>query len=75
MGEAHINNLIRLATRQDDPLRPANFAYGLEIHTGDVWMAGTDALVTFTLTGLNGTRAFPSIPSRRTAWRGTTGTS
>lgn len=54
MNEAHIQPLIRLATRKDDPQRPGNFAYGLKVHTGDVWMGGTDAVLTFTLTGQNG---------------------
>jgi glycerophosphoryl diester phosphodiesterase len=54
MLEPNIAPLIRLATRADDLMQPANFAYGLEIHTGDKWMAGTDANVTFTLTGQNG---------------------
>jgi glycerophosphoryl diester phosphodiesterase len=48
-------SIIRLANRNDDPFRPSNFTYGLTIHTGDVWMGGTDANVTFTLTGLAGT--------------------
>jgi PLAT/LH2 domain len=54
MNEANIQPIIRLATRQDDPVRPGNFAYGLEVHTGDVWMGGTDAVLTFTVTGQNG---------------------
>ena len=46
--------LIRLATRADNPFHPANFGYGLNIHTSDKWMAGTDANVTFTLHGSAG---------------------
>jgi hypothetical protein len=53
-GEAEFNPLIRLATRADNPFQPANFNYGLHIHTGDKWMAGTDANVTFTLRGSAG---------------------
>lgn len=53
-GEGQFASIIRLATRADDPFTNANFAYGLHIHTGDKWMAGTDANVTFTLTGTNG---------------------
>jgi PLAT/LH2 domain len=49
--ENQFNSVIRLATRADNPFRPANFAYGLHIHTADKWMAGTDANVTFTITG------------------------
>ena len=52
--ESEFTSLIRRATRLDDPLIPANFAYGLQVHTGDKWMGGTDANVTFTLTGANG---------------------
>jgi hypothetical protein len=53
-AEAEFNSLIRLATRADNPFDPANFDYGLHIHTGDKWMAGTDANVTFTLNGSAG---------------------
>ncbi len=52
--EPEFANMIRLATRVDDPYRPPNFAYGLYMHTSDKWMAGTDANVTFTLNGANG---------------------
>jgi len=44
----------RLATRADNPFLPANAAYGLIVRTSDIHMAGTDAKVTFTLTGANG---------------------
>lgn len=47
-------SVIRMANRHDNPLRPANCAYSLTIHTGDVRMAGTDANLTFTLHGTNG---------------------
>jgi PLAT/LH2 domain len=50
-SEGQFASTIRLATRADDPFKPANFAYGLHIHTADKWMAGTDANITFTLTG------------------------
>lgn len=53
-GEAEFASLIRIAQRIDDPFVPADFAYGLIVHTGDKWMAGTDAHVTFTLTGTLG---------------------
>jgi hypothetical protein len=46
-----MKTLIRLATRDDDPFNPPNMAYGLTIVTGDVGHAGTDAHVTFTVTG------------------------
>lgn len=55
IGEPEFGSVIRLATRQDDPFRPGDFTYGLVIHTSDKWMAGTDANITFTLTGTNGT--------------------
>ncbi len=47
-------SFIHLANRNDNPFVPYNFAYGLVIHTGDLHMAGTDANVTFTLTGTDG---------------------
>ncbi len=53
-AEAEFNPLIRLAARADNPFQPANFGYGLHVHTGDKWMAGTDANVTFTLNGSSG---------------------
>jgi hypothetical protein len=53
-AEPEFSSVIRLATREDNPFRPANFGYGLHIHTADKWMAGTDANVTFTLTGSAG---------------------
>jgi hypothetical protein len=45
---------IRLATRDDNPLTPLTEAYALQVHTGNVVDAGTDANVTFTLTGCLG---------------------
>ncbi len=51
LGESEFSAGIRLATRGDDPFSPANLAYGLAIHTGNAWRAGTDARVTFTVTG------------------------
>jgi hypothetical protein len=48
------SSFLRLARRSDNPFVPYNFAYGLVIHTGDVQMRGTDANVTFTLTGARG---------------------
>jgi hypothetical protein len=47
--------VIRMATRADNPFNQPNAAYGLYIHTGDKKMAGTDAHLTFTLTGSKGT--------------------
>ena len=44
----------RLARRSDDPFLPANASYGLAVRTSDVGRAGTDANVTFTVTGENG---------------------
>lgn len=44
-------DVVRLATRADNPFRPANWTYGLTIKTADVVMGGTDANITFTLTG------------------------
>lgn len=45
---------IRLATREDNPFQTANEAYGLEIVTSDVYTAGTDSDLTFTLKGSRG---------------------
>jgi hypothetical protein len=47
-------SLVRMARREDNPFRPANFAYSLHVSTSDRSMAGTDANVTFTLTGALG---------------------
>ncbi len=44
----------RVARRSDNPFLPANASYGLTARTSDVSMAGTDANVTFTVTGANG---------------------
>jgi glycerophosphoryl diester phosphodiesterase len=52
--EAEFNPFIRLANRVDNPFQLGNFNYGLHIHTGDRWMAGTDANVTFTINGSAG---------------------
>src|SRR5262249_49939798 len=46
---------IRLATREDNPFKPENQAYGLEVTTLDIDTGGTDAPLTFTLEGCRGT--------------------
>jgi hypothetical protein len=46
---------LRLGTRADNMWTQPNRRYGLVVHTGDVGSAGTDAHVTFTLTGTAGT--------------------
>ncbi len=53
-GEPEFIPMVRIATRDDNPFEPANFAYRLLIRTRDVKMAGTDANVTFTLKGAAG---------------------
>jgi hypothetical protein len=53
-AEEEFAPLIRLATRGDYPFTPANSNYGLVVHTGGRFNAGTDAKVTFTLTGTLG---------------------
>jgi glycerophosphoryl diester phosphodiesterase len=63
-NESQFRSVIRLAARNDDPFSPANLAYGLTIHTGDTWMAGTDANVTFTLTGAAGSASITVDTSR-----------
>ncbi|GEM_PF-1134952 len=45
---------IRLAIRDDNPFQPANEAYGLEIVTSDLYTAGSDGDLTFTLNGNRG---------------------
>jgi len=47
-------HFVRLAVRDDNPFTPFNAAYSLKVHTADRLMAGTDAIVTFILTGSNG---------------------
>ncbi|MFI1161861.1 PLAT/LH2 domain-containing protein, partial [Streptomyces sioyaensis] len=55
IAESESAALVRLATRDDNPFEPGNYAYGLTVRTGKYWRAGTDANVTFTLTGTLGT--------------------
>jgi hypothetical protein len=54
---------VRLATRADNPLRPdtneSSRAYGIQITTKDVSLAGVDADLTFTLSGTNGAATAP----------------
>lgn len=67
MMESEFQPLVRMATRTDNPFRPAVCAYGLEIHTADVLHAGTDSNVTFTLTGSSGSAKITvdtSLPGR-----------
>ncbi len=45
---------IRLASRTDNPFTPLNQAYALKVVTANVAGAGTDAMLTFTLTGCKG---------------------
>ena len=54
LGEPGFQPLVRLAGRRDDPFTRADTAYALQVHTGDEPNAGTDAHVTFTLTGTLG---------------------
>ncbi len=65
-AEPELRSTVRLATRTDDPCAGPRAAYGLIVHTGDKWMAGTDANVTFTLTGATGS----SSVTVNTRWRG-----
>jgi hypothetical protein len=52
--KSEFTSMIRLATRLDNPMQPDNFNYGLLIHTSDQDHAGTDANLTFTITGSAG---------------------
>jgi PLAT/LH2 domain/Glycerophosphoryl diester phosphodiesterase family len=54
MEEPEFQPLVRPATRADNPLAAPPAAYGLIVHTGERCFAGTDARVTFTLTGDSG---------------------
>ncbi len=54
MGDPEFIPMVRMATRDDNPFEPANFAYRLLIRTRDVLWAGTNANVTFTLEGTVG---------------------
>ena len=47
----------RLATRDDNPFLPPNAAYGLIVQTSNVGMGGTNANLSFTITGARGTCA------------------
>ena len=53
-GSEEFKSVVRYANRDDDPFNPPNNNYGLTVKTGDEGHAGTDANVTFTLTGANG---------------------
>src|SRR5215212_4378439 len=58
---------VRLATRADNPLRPdtneSSRAYGIKPTTRDVFLAGADAFLTFTLNGTNGSATAPRYNS------------
>ena len=51
IDQGKFQTMIRLATREDNPFTPSNFAYALTVHTDSRHNAGTDANITFTLTG------------------------
>jgi hypothetical protein len=53
-GDGRFQSMIRLATREDNPFTPSNAAYALTVHTDSRHNAGTDANVTFTVTGTFG---------------------
>jgi hypothetical protein len=52
--EPEFQSKVRLAGRSDNPFTRPDTAYALQVHTGDEQNAGTDAHVTFTLTGTLG---------------------
>ena len=54
LRSGEFNRRFRPAIRSDNPFLPPNSAYGLTVRTSDIHMAGTDANVTFTLTGTKG---------------------
>jgi len=51
MARPEFADVVRLAVRADNPFAGARRAYALVIKTGDVGSGGTDANITFTLTG------------------------
>ncbi len=53
-AEPQFASPIRLSVRADNPFRPASFAYGLRVRTGGKWHAGSDATLTFTVSGSTG---------------------
>ena len=54
IDEQEFQSKVRLARRSDNPFTRPDTAYALQVHTGDKHNAGTDANVTFTLTGTLG---------------------
>jgi hypothetical protein len=54
LQEGELGERYRPAQRLDDPMAPAGFAYGLTVVTSDQALAGTDARITFTLSGDQG---------------------
>lgn len=54
LAEPEFSDKVRVAERSDNPFLPSNALYGLTVRTGDVSMAGTDANVTFTVSGTLG---------------------
>jgi glycerophosphoryl diester phosphodiesterase len=52
--EPEFRALVRLARREDNPFEQPHAGYALTVHTGDVELGGTDARLTFTLTGARG---------------------
>ncbi|MFM0260263.1 PLAT/LH2 domain-containing protein [Paraburkholderia sediminicola] len=53
--EDEFQTVIRYAVRKDNPFTPTNANYVLSVHTGDVYLAGTSANITFTVKGTLGT--------------------
>ena len=70
-AEPEFGSTVRRATRADDPCAGPRAAYGLSVHTGDKWLAGTDARVTFTLTGAAGWSCVTVDGRRRARMAGT----
>jgi hypothetical protein len=54
LSDPEVGARCRLARRLDNPFLPTNAFYGLTVRTSDIPMAGTDAHVTFTVTGVDG---------------------
>ena len=54
IDEPEFQSMVRLAGHKENPFERSDTAYALQVHTGDEQDAGTDASVTFTLTGTLG---------------------
>jgi hypothetical protein len=52
--EPEFTSIIRIASREDNPFKPANACYALGVHTGNVDDADTNTIIQYRLTGKSG---------------------